>query len=387
MDFKKNIIRKGTNSIKWDKFSDKEIIGCGTADMDFKSPKEIEDELVKKASSGIYGYELKSEKYYQAIIDWNQRLYNWKLKKEWISNSPGIWAGIRIAIDTFSEPGDIIVTHSPTFHPIDTISKKSGRKLVKSSLRIVNQRYEIDFFDLEEKFKLGVKIFLLVNPHNPTGRVFSKEELIKIGDLCKKYDVLVLSDEVYGPLAFDGYTHTPFASIKDFADFSIVFNAVSKPFNLQGLTHAALIIPNMELNKKYNESLSGYDFDFATNIFSLAAMEAAYTFGYNWLQELKKELQNNIAFCEEFINENLPCLKIYKPEGLFMIWIDFSELNLNFKQLEKLILSDAKLYPTFGIVFGDEYSNFIRFNLGCPFETWKEILERLKQVIKAANYI
>jgi cystathionine beta-lyase len=387
MDFNNTIDRKGTNSIKWDKYPDKEIIGCGTADMDFKSPKEVTNALIKKAKSGIYGYEFKSEQYFQSIINWNKKLYNWNIKKEWISNSPGIWAGIRIAIDTFSTTGDLILSHTPTFHPIDSIIEQSGRKSLKADMKVKGGRYEIDFFDLENKLKLGTKIFVLVNPHNPTGRVFSKQELKRIGLLCKKYKVLVLSDEVYGPLAFDKFEHTPFSSIDDFSDFSITFNAVSKPFNLQGLTHAILIAPNKELLARYNASLVGYDFDFATNIFSLAAMEAAYTHGFDWLQNLKMQLKENIEYCRKFVKENLPEIKVFEPEGLFMIWLDCSQLNLDFEQLEKLFFTKAKLSPTFGKVFGNEYSNFVRLNLGCTLDRWKEILNRLEKGIKAVNNV
>ncbi|MBB6461843.1 MalY/PatB family protein [Flammeovirga kamogawensis] len=387
MDFSKRIDRKKTNSIKWDKYTDKDIIGCGTADMDFTSSVDVKNALIKRAEIGIFGYEYKSENYFQSIINWNKKLYDWEVKKEWISNSPGIWAGIRIAIDTFSQPEDLILSHSPTFHPIDEIIQQSKRKAVKSNLRIQGNKYEIDFEDFEHKLRLGVKIFVLVNPHNPTGRVFSRQELIRIGELCKKYNVLVLSDEVYGPLAFKEFEHTPFSSLSDFSNFSITFNAVSKPFNLQGLTHAILIIPNKELYTKYSTALSGYDFDFATNVFSLVGVEAAYTYGWDWLQELKNQLKYNIDYCETFVAENLPKLKVFKPEGLFLVWIDFSQLHLDYEQLEELFISKSKLAPTFGKVFGNEYSNFVRLNFGCSSERWEEILVRLQKGINAIEDI
>lgn len=378
MDFDKTINRKDTNSIKWNKYSDPDILGLGTADMDFLSSKNIIKALIKKAEEGMYGYELKSNSYYKSIIDWNSRNYNWEIHKDWISNSPGIWAGIRICVDTFSNRGDKILVQSPTFHPIVEIVKQTNRQLITSELKLVNDRYEIDFEEFENKLKQNVKLFILVNPQNPTGRVLTIDELTKIGNLCLKYDVIVISDEVYGPLTYQNYSHIPFSSIsKDISQNSIVFNAVSKPFNLQGLTHAIAIIPNSKLFERYNNSLKAYDFDFATNIFSLTAVEAAYNGGEEWLNEVRRYLQLNLNYLVEFINTKLPMLKVIKPESMFMVWIDFGEIISDFESLEKLFLNKAKVAPTFGQVFGKKYDRFIRLNFGCSLETLKEALNRI----------
>jgi cystathionine beta-lyase len=378
MDFDKTINRKHTNSIKWDKYTDSDVLGLGTADMDFLSSEYIVKALTKKAEKGIYGYELKSKSYYKSIIEWNSRNYNWEIQKDWISNSPGIWAGIRICVDTFSAIGDKILVQSPTFHPIVEIVKQTNRQLITSELKLVEKRYEIDFEEFENKLKQNVKIFILVNPQNPTGRALTVEELTKIGNLCLKYGVIVISDEVYGPLTYEDNCHIPFSAISnDISQNSIVFNAVSKPFNLQGLTHAILIIPNSTLFEQYNNSLKGYDFDFATNIFSLTAVEAAYTYGDEWLKEVKDYLQSNLDYLVEFFESKLTMLKVIRPESMFMAWIDCGEIFRDYESLEELFLSKAKIAPTFGKVFGNKYERFIRLNFGCSLETLKEALNRL----------
>ena len=382
MDFNKKIDRLGTNSIKWDRYKDKEVIAMGTADMDFLSPECVSAALSNRAQKGIFGYELKSSLYYQSIIEWNIRRFEWPIDKKWISNSPGIWAGIRICVDTFSEVGDKILVHSPTFHPINEIVKQSGRQLISSELQLKDGKYTIDFVDFENRLKSGVRIFILVNPHNPTGRVFTLDELTRIGKLCNHYGVLVISDEVYGPIVFHGSKHIPYASISDeFALNSILITGVSKTFNLQGLTHAIIIIPNAKLREHFNKALKGYDFDFATNIFSLAAVESVYMSGDIWLNELINYLETNLDYLVNFFTINLPKLKLFRPEGSYMAWIDCSELNLDFEGLEKFFIQEAKVAPTFGKVFGSAYEGFVRINFACPVELLEEALNRIHQAI------
>lgn len=373
----KAVNRLNTYSSKW-QLPSEDIIACGTADMDFLSADSIINVLASKANKGIFGYEQPSEGYYNSIIGWNKKLFGWDIQKEWITKSPGIWPGLRIMIDAIIGKHKKILTFSPCFHPVDEIVKKSNNKLIKSNLICKNEKYEIDFEDFEAKIKNGVSCFILVNPHNPTGKVFTKYELEKIGSICKKNNVLVLSDEVYSPLVFDGYSHIPFSSIEEFADMSVVFNAVSKPFNLQGLTHALIIIPEKRILNKYNDALKGYDLDFATNIFSLAAVEAAYVNGAAWLKELKELLIKNL----EYSRNNLESKFIpYYPEGLFTLWIDCSHLDITENALQDFFINDAKIKPTLGTDFGKEYGQFVRLNFGCSHTQWQTIINRINSAV------
>lgn len=382
--FDERIFRLGTNSIKWDRYNNEEIIAMGTADMDFISPQCITEALINRAKLGMFAYELKSDSYYNAIIDWYVQRYNWRIKKEWLSNSPGIWAGVRICIDSFTEPGDKIMAHSPTFHPVIDIVKKSRRDLVTNSLVLKDGHYTIDFEDFESKIADNVKIFILVNPHNPSGRVFTSEELTRIGEICNKHKVLVLSDEVHGGVVFKGHKHIPYGSIsEEFAMNSIIITAASKSFNLQGLTHGILIIPNKKLLDIYESALIGYDFDFATNIFSLAAVEAAYRHGGPWLDELIIYLQSNLHYLIDYFEVNIPKIKVIKPEGSYMVWLDCRELKMNKDEVENFFMTKAKVALTFGSGFGKDGERFARINIACSRNLLNEALERIKEAVNS----
>lgn len=378
--FDEKIMRIGTNSIKWDRYNDKEIIAMGTADMDFKAPKCVTEALIERSKLGIFAYEIKSESYYSSIVDWYKKRYPWNIKSDWISNSPGIWAGVRICVDSFTNLGEKILAHSPTFHPINDIVEKSGRVLIQSSLVLNDGYYSIDFVDFENKIvENNVKMFILVNPHNPSGRVFTIEELTKIGEICNKHNVLVLSDEVHSGIVYEGHKHIPYASISQgLAMNSIVITAVSKAFNLQGLTHGILIIPNKKLLDTYNSSLTGYDFDFAVNVFSLAAVKAAYAGGELWLDELNIYLQRNLDFLINYFKVNIPKIKVIKPEGSYMVWLDCRDLNLDDVELEDFFINNAKVALTFGSGFGVDGKGFARINIGCSKELLSEALDRIK---------
>ncbi|GAA0730480.1 pyridoxal phosphate-dependent aminotransferase [Clostridium malenominatum] len=382
--FDEKVTRLGTNSIKWDRYNNEDIIAMGTADMDFMSPPSVTEALISRAKVGMFAYELISDSYYNAIIDWYAQMYNWNIKKEWLSSSPGIWAGIRICIDSFTMPGDKIIVHSPTFHPIIDIIEQSGRSLVTNSLVLKDGYYSLDFEDFENKIANNVKMFILINPQNPSGRVFTNEELIRIGEICNKYKVLVISDEVHGGVVFVGHKHIPYASIsEEFAKNSIVITAASKAFNLQGMTHGILIIPNKHLRNIYQTALTGYDFDFATNVFSLAAVEAAYRYGRPWLDELITYLQCNLLYLIEYFEVNIPKIKVIKPEGSYMVWLDCRELKMNEDELETFFMIKAKVALTFGSSFGKDGEGFVRINIACSRNILKEALERIKGAVNS----
>ncbi|WP_371362400.1 Cystathionine beta-lyase PatB [Sporomusa rhizae] len=383
MLFDEKINRLNTNSIKWDRYKNPEIIAMGTADMDFKSPGCVTQALIERAKVGMFAYEFKSDSYYQAIINWYKRRYNWDLRKEWIANSPGIWAGMRMCVDTFTKLGDKIIVSSPYYHPVATIIEKSGREMITSSLILNNGKYYMDMMDFESKLAYEkTKMFILINPQNPTGRVFTRDELQQIGEICKKHGVMVVSDEVHANITYDGHVHIPFASVsEDLAMQSIVLAAPSKAFNLQGLTYGILIIPNSEYREMYEETMCGYDFDFATNVFSMRALEAAYSQGEPWLNELNAYLQGNLDYLSNYFETYIPQIKVIRPEGAYMVWLDCRGLGMQPAQLQHLFYDKAKVALTGGENFGTDGEGFQRINIACARSLLEEALKRIRHII------
>ncbi len=382
--FDRVIDRRNTNSLKWDIYEDKNVIAMGSADMDFESATCIRDALVDKAAKAMYGYEGRSEEYFEAIINWNQRVYNYNIEKPWLSNVPGVNLGIRLCINTFSNPGDAILMHSPYFNPLATIIDKSKRRLVSSSLKMLNGRYEIDFEDFENKIvEYKVKMYLLVNPQNPTGKVYTREELCKIGEICEKHNVIVVSDEVHCNVLYDSHKHYPYTAVNDVnANHGIIITSVTKGFNVQGLTYGILIIPNTIYRQMFEETVLSYNVNYATNIFSMAAVVAAYNEGMEWLHQLNEYLLENLNYLTEYIEKNIPDVKVIRPQGSYLVWLDMRELGLSPIELKKLFLEEAKVAFSFGEEFGKDGEGFERLNFACPRSVLKEALTRIKRVIE-----
>lgn len=385
MIFDEKIERRGTNSIKWDRYDDPEVLALGTADMDFKSPECVTRALVARAAQGMFAYELKSEAYYQSIIGWYKRRYNCDLQKEWLVNGPGVWACVRMCVDSYTRPGDGVLLSSPYFHPAADIIRASGRKLAVSTMAIQDGRYVVDMADFEEKLR-GVKLFILINPQNPAGRVFSREELERMGEACLRHDVIVVSDEVHCNILYDNAVHTPVCAVsKKIEDRSILLTAPSKAFNLQGLTYGIGVIPNRELRERYERTMTGYDFDFATNVFSMAAVQSAYNEGEAWLRDLTAYLQANLDALCAFVKTRMPGVNVFRPEGSYMVWMDFRALGLSWEQLRKKIENEAKVQLTWGETFGPDGEGFERINIACHRTTLEEALERMRKALYPAK--
>lgn len=383
-NFDRVINRKNTNSKKWDIYEDKDIIAMGSADMDFESAACIRDALIAKAGKALFGYEGQSKEYFESIINWNRRVYDYRVERSWLSNVPGVIMGIRLCIDTFSNSGDAILMHSPYFNPLVTVIEKSGRKFVSSSLKLANDHYEIDFEDFEKKItEFKVKIYLLVNPQNPTGKVYSEEELCKIGEICEKHNVVVISDEVHCNVLYDNHTHHPYTAINGVnASHGILVTSVTKGFNLQGLTYGILIIPNPVYRQMFEETIRSYDLDYATNIFSMTAVIAAYDKGSEWLSQLNEYLLGNLNYLTEYIEKNISAIKVIRPQASYLVWLDMRELGLPPKALKKLFLEEAKVGFTFGEDFGKDGEGFERLNFACSRIVLNEALNRIKRVIE-----
>ena len=386
-NFDEIIDRRSTNSIKYD-FAEEmgkptDVLPMWVADMDFKSPPEVTEALIKVAQHGIFGYSLSKKDYFDAVHYWFNTRFGWDVKKEWLIETPGVVFAISTAIRAFTDEADAVMIQQPVYHPFSEKIRVNNRKLVNNPLVYENGEYKMDIKDFESKIKEHrVKLFILCSPHNPVGRVWTKEELTEIGDICMKHGVIVISDEIHADFIYEGYKHTIFSEVKqEYLDNTIICTAPSKTFNLAGLQVSNIFIPNKRLREKYKTEMkkAGYG---SLNTLGIVACQAAYRYGAQWLDELMTYLTGNLNFVREFLKERLPQVKLVEPQGSYLIWLDFSGLNLNAEELENLILNRAKLWLNSGTIFGPEGEGFQRMNIACPRSVVEEAFLRLEQAVR-----
>lgn len=382
--FDKIIDRGQTNSVKHDLkqtvFGREDVIPLWVADMDFRVPECISEAIKERASHEIYGYSFRPDSFYDAAINWMKRRYGWKPSKDWFSFSPGIVPGISMTILALTNPGDKIVIQPPVYFPFFDAVKKNKRTLIENPLVLKEGRYDIDFHDLEEKLKTGVKMLILSNPHNPGGSVWTKEELKNLGTLCHRYNTLIISDEIHADIVFERNYFTPMASVsEDIAQLTISFFSPSKTFNIAGLATSVAVIPNPVLKKKYDAIVEQLHIGNG-NLFGTLAFEAAYNHGDKWLDELLEYLWGNVLFIEDYINKNIPSLKMIKPEGTYLAWLDCNQLNIEQEKIHQFMIDRAKVGLNEGKSFGDNGKGFERLNFGCP----RKILEKALNNISGA---
>lgn len=388
-NFDEIVIREGTNCLKFDArsrfFNSNDVLPLWVADMDFKTPDFIVDAIKKRLEHEIFGYTFRSDNYYQSIIGWMARRHNWSIKKEWISFSPGVVAGLTLAVETFSKPGDSIIVQPPVYFPFFDLVKGSKRKMVENPLKVENGRYTFDLEDLKSKIDGNTKILLLCNPQNPGGMVWTKEELTELGNICLENNILVVSDEIHSDLIFDGYRHIPFASLsKEIANNCIVCMAPSKTFNVAGFSSSLVIIPDQNKFTRYERTL-GVGHLGMGNIFGTIAMQAAYTHGDEWLGQLLEYLEENYNYLEEYFSDNLPKVKVMKPEATYLIWLDFREYGMKDSELSKFATEVAKVALNNGGRFGTGGDGWLRINIGCPKSNLIEALNRLSTAFNSLN--
>jgi cystathionine beta-lyase len=374
------IDRRNTHSVKWDAtervFGAKDVLPLWVADMDFPAPKAVIEALHKRIEHGIFGYTVIPDSLKDAIKNWLKSRHQWEIEPSWLSFSTGVVPEIATAIEAFTNKNDRIVVFTPVYPPLFQLVKKHQRTLVTSPLRLTETQYEIDWADFEKKIQ-GAKLLLLCSPHNPGGRVWTYEELMKIGELCIKHNVIVISDEIHADLTFPPYQHVPFASIDPaFAENSVTCIAPTKTFNLAGLQAAAAIIPNETLKRQFNKVQQRQGF-FTLNTFAVAGTEAAYRHGQEWLEALLRYLQKNIDCLCSYIEANLPKLRVIRPEATYLVWIDCRQLDKTEQQLKQLLLEKGKIAVEFGSKFGEEGRGFIRMNIACPRKILEDALHRL----------
>ncbi|MDA3929651.1 MAG: PatB family C-S lyase [Prolixibacteraceae bacterium] len=383
-NFDEIIDRTNTNCEKYDSreeiFGNANVIPLWVADTDFRTPKFIVDAVKERAAHEVYGYPKKPDSYYNSIQSWLLRRHNWEIQKEWIAYSPNVVICLSSLILSLTKPSDKIVVQPPVYFPFFHVIEGNGRVMVENQLKLEDGRYRFDFEDLKSKIDKDTKMLLLCNPHNPGGTVWTKDELTELGNICIENDVLIVSDEIHADLIYKGYKHVPFASIsEEFAQNSITTMSASKTFNIAGLSSAFMICPNKKLLHAYNKLMRATHIS-SGNFFGLVATEAAYTHGDEWLSQLLVYLEENYKYIEAYLSEHLPKLKVMKPEGTYLLWIDVSDLSIEPKKaFEALVKGGLGLSP--GNMFGKGGEKYIRLNMGCPKSILEEALPLMKKAL------
>ena len=383
-DFDKVIDRKGTNCVKFDGmkelFGREDLIPLWVADMDFETPDFIIDAMRERLEHPVLGYTLAYDSYWQSIIGWLYSRHSWRVEREWMCYIPGIVKGIGMVLNAFTQPGDKVIIQPPVYHPFRLVPEKNGREVVFNPLRRTESGYEMDFEHLESIIDSRCKVLILANPHNPVGIVWSRETLQRLAEIAVRHNLIVISDEIHCDMPLYGNVHTPFATVSEAAaKCSITFGAPSKTFNIAGVVSSYAIVPDAELREKFFAWLEANELDMAT-IFAMVATEAAFTKGDDWRCQMLKYIEQNIDFVADYLAENLPAVKVVKPQASYLVWLDFSGLGLSHAELVDTIVNRAHLAMNDGAMFGCEGEQHMRMNVG----TRREVLQQAMQQLCAA---
>ncbi len=378
--------RRGTNSLKYDFAAEwgrsQDAIPLWVADMDFPTAPEIIRKAEEVVRHGIFGYSEPLDGYYEAALSHYKRHFGWNPPKEWIVKTPGVVFAIAQCVRAFTDEGDGVIIQNPVYYPFTDVVKNNNRKLVDNPLKLNDHGvYEIDFDDFEKKAASpDTKMFLLCNPHNPVGRVWTKEELIRLEEICLKNHVLVISDEIHSDFVWEDNEFNVLVNIDDrYRENVITCTSPSKAFNLAGLQVSNIFIPDGTKRKQLTDEIwaGGYLY---LNTIGLAACQAAYESGQDWLKAVKEYIWENILFCIDYTEKNLPGVKIIRPQGTYLVWMDYRGTGLSFKEIEDLINVKARVWLDDGSIFGKEGEGFERINVACPRAVLAEALERIKGV-------
>ncbi|GJM42200.1 MAG: cystathionine beta-lyase [Ardenticatenaceae bacterium] len=384
MNFDTPIDRKQFPTMKWSQsfleehFGNPTAIPMSVADMDFQSPPAVIEQLQKRAEHGVYGYEFRPDSFFTALENWYQTRHGWGINRDHLEQCPSIMNAISILLDQHSNEGDGVILQSPVFFEFRMVIKSSGRRLVKNPLRLENGRYHIDFDDLAKKAAVPKnKILILCNPHNPVGRVWTRDELNKVANICAEHAVFVISDEIHGDFAFPPHSYTPYLTVSETAaQNGAACLSPAKTFNISGMVDAFAVIPNDEHRQQFHSFAHRYQIN-KSNLFTTAAVTAAFQEGAAWLDELIAYLQGNVTFMREFLQANQMKVSLIEPEGTFLAWLDFRELGLDAKMLEKKLAQEAGVALSPGYWYGREGANFARMTIGCPRQTIQQAVEKM----------
>ncbi len=392
-DFDEVIDRRGTNSSKWDArpevecegvdYPVGEVLPLWVADMDFRAAPEIVKALSDKVAHGIFGYAVVPDSCYDAIIAWEEKRHGWKIEKEWILFAPGAVPAAHMAVQAYCQPGDRVILQRPVYYPFFRTIFNNGGLVANNPLRLAGDTYEIDFEDFERQAAdPRTTFFILCSPHNPVGRVWRREELERMGEICARSDVLVLADELHCDIVMPGSRHIPFASLNAACrDNSLTIIAPSKTFNLAGLHATVVVIPDKRLRRRFENILTQNSL-MKPGLFAIAGMETAYLHGESWLDEVLKYIYGNYEFMVQYLKENLPRVKPFRLEGTYLAWLDFRALEPDPQKLQRRMLTEAKVWLDEGKIFGPEGDGFERIVLACPRSILKDALDRIVKAFR-----
>jgi cystathionine beta-lyase len=387
-DFDTIYDRKNTGSLKYDlvgKYSlPEDTLPMWVADMDFRSPECVVEAIIQRARHGIFGYSDEPRGYFDALEKWYRKRHNWQIHPSWLVKASGVVYALAQTVRALTEAGDAVLIQEPVYYPFRQVVEQNGRRLVVSELVYENGAYRVDFDDFERKIRENsVRLFILCSPHNPVSRVWTREELERMGEICLKYGVIVASDEIHADFVYPGYRHTVFAAVKpEFEQNSVILTAPTKTFNLAGLHISNIFIPNPALREKYKTEVARSGMS-QLGIMGMEACKAAYEGGGEWLDALMEYLNGNLAFMRDFLRERLPELKLVEPEGTYLVWVDFSALGMSVEELERFIKHEARLWLDGGTMFGAAGAGFQRFNIACPRAILEEAMERLEKACRS----
>lgn len=387
LDFDKVIERKDTDCVKYDSAAKhgmpEGILPLWVADMDFRVSQKILDAIDKRVKHGIFGYTESGENYFEAVADWMEKRHGWKVQPQWLVKTPGVVFALAMAVRAYSREGDTVLIQQPVYYPFSRVIEQNGRKVASNDLvQGEDGKYRMDFEDFERKIvENDIRLFLLCSPHNPVSRVWTAEELMRIGEICVKHQVTVVSDEIHADFVFGNRKHSVFANLKkEFEEISVICTAPSKTFNIAGLQVSNIFIANEELRERFIGQINASGCG-GPNVLGLTACEAAYRYGGEWYEAMMEYVAGNIKFMKEYIETELPQLKVSETEGTYLVWVDFRGLGLPEEELEELIVKRANLWLDGGAMFGRAGTGFERFNVACPRSILEQALRQLKEAI------
>jgi cystathionine beta-lyase len=398
-NFDEEVDRRGTNSLKWEfmepedepghwdhtdrSFGEGRVLPMWVADMDFRCPEPVVQALVDRAQDGIYGYAAPTEAFQGSVVSWMKRRHGWEIQPEWICPTPGVVCALHMLVRTFVAPGEGVIIQPPVYHPFARSIQHGGAEVLNNPLVYEGGRYRMDFADLERKARdPRARMLILCSPHNPVGRVWTREELLRLGEICLQNDVLVVADEIHADLVLRGHRFTPFAGLnEDFAAHSVVCTAPSKTFNVAGLQTSCIVVPDADLRGRYAATLDLHGLHLV-NTFGLVALQAAYDHGEDWLAQVLPYIESNLDYLEGYVRQYIPQINVIPPEGTYLVWLDCRRLGLDDQALKKLMLADARVYLDDGVIFGPGGSGFQRINIACPRSILMEALDRIRVQIE-----
>lgn len=384
--FDRSVNRRNTNTEKWDGMIDKygreDLIPLWIADMDFEVSKEISEKVERRAAHRVYGYAYCTKEYYDAIISWMDRRHNWQVKEEWITYTPGVISAISFALDALTQPGDNVIIQTPIYDPFYSVIEDNGCHVNENPLIFKDGVYSIDFDDLESRINDRTKVMLICSPHNPIGRVWTEEELRRLGEIAIRHDIKIICDEIHSEMIYKNYKHTSIGTLgREIEDRSVVCTSPTKAFNIAGLQVANLIIANEDMRKRVRQVIDKNHF-VRPSIFGVEGLIAAYNDSEYWLEEVKEYIESNKDYFIEYVENRIPEISVVEPGGTYVLWVDFSGLGMTREELSNFLLEDCRLATIDGAVFGQEGELFERINIACPRETIEEALRRIEDGVR-----